>query len=50
MRKLKPVFEKIAETGILGATSEEVIQHILRQWLWENSEKLKKLGVDLTET
>jgi len=40
------VLSHIADTGVLGKTAEEVVNHILRKWIWDEQGALDELDID----
>ena len=39
------VIESIKKLGIHGTTKSEVVASIIRDWLWQNEEKLRRNGI-----
>lgn len=41
------ILEELIGVGIFGRTKSEIAASIIRTWIWENEEKLKRHGVDV---
>jgi hypothetical protein len=41
------ILEDLIRVGIFGQTKSEIAASIIRTWIWENEEKLKRHGVEV---